>query len=165
MLEMIQLIAKSKAFHSTISKTIVSIQEVISPYSLHEISLSNTPWIHKLIYYHYFYFFSLKNLVIFLLIFLLHFRLLIDPWKATYLSKQYIQPQWIYENVNEQLILSTKSYTIGRYHFVFMILVILLIVLWRILLSLCSLSIASLGWRCHWFGLDPWFFWLEVDDF
>ena len=50
MLEMIQLIAGSKAFHSAISKAIVAIQEEISPYSLHEISLSNTPWTHKLIY-------------------------------------------------------------------------------------------------------------------
>ena len=37
---MIQLIVRSKAFHSTISKTIVGIQEVNSPYSLDEISLS-----------------------------------------------------------------------------------------------------------------------------
>ena len=48
-LEMIQLIAGSKVFHSAITKTIVNIQEATSPYSLHKISLSNTPWMRKLI--------------------------------------------------------------------------------------------------------------------
>ena len=41
--EMIQLIAGSKAFHSAILKMNFDVQEVISPYSLNEISLSNTP--------------------------------------------------------------------------------------------------------------------------
>ena len=40
-LEMILLIVRSKAFHSAILNTIVGIQELISPYSLHEILLSN----------------------------------------------------------------------------------------------------------------------------
>ena len=39
---MIQLIAGSKVFYSAILKMIVGNQEAISPYSLHEISLSNT---------------------------------------------------------------------------------------------------------------------------
>ena len=47
--EMIQLITGSKVFHSPILKTIVGIQEAISPYSLHEISLSNTTWMRKLV--------------------------------------------------------------------------------------------------------------------
>ena len=38
-----------KNFHSTILKMIVGIQEAISPYSLHEISLSNSLWMPKLI--------------------------------------------------------------------------------------------------------------------
>ena len=38
-----------KGFHFAISKTIVRIQEAISPYSLHEISLSDTSWMQKLI--------------------------------------------------------------------------------------------------------------------
>ena len=46
---MIQLIVQSRALHSAILKTSFGIEEVISPYSLYEISLSNTPWTHKLI--------------------------------------------------------------------------------------------------------------------
>ena len=38
------MINGSKAFHSTISKTIVGIQEANSPYSFDAISLSTTPW-------------------------------------------------------------------------------------------------------------------------
>ena len=41
-LELIQFLAESKAFYSANSKPIVGIQESISPYSLNEISLSNT---------------------------------------------------------------------------------------------------------------------------
>ena len=41
MIEMIQLIAGSKAFHFAISKMIVSVQEANSPYSLNEIALLN----------------------------------------------------------------------------------------------------------------------------
>ena len=49
MLKMTQLIARSKAFHSVISKMIVDIQELISPYYLHEISFSNSLGTQKLI--------------------------------------------------------------------------------------------------------------------
>ena len=42
---MMQLIAELKAFHSAISKTIVDIQEAISPYLLYKISCSITHWI------------------------------------------------------------------------------------------------------------------------
>ena len=38
-----------KGFSFSNLKAIVDIQELICSYSLHEISLSNTPWIRKLI--------------------------------------------------------------------------------------------------------------------
>ena len=41
---------QNKAILFLNSKTIVGIQESISPYSLNKISLSNTPWMRKLIY-------------------------------------------------------------------------------------------------------------------
>ena len=46
-IEIIQLIAGSKAFHLVISKTIVDVQEVNSPYSFNKISLSTTPLTRK----------------------------------------------------------------------------------------------------------------------
>ena len=45
--EIIQLIVGSKAFRSTISKTLVVIQQTISPYSSDKILISNTPWMPK----------------------------------------------------------------------------------------------------------------------
>ena len=49
MLELIQFLAGSKAFHSANSQMIIGIQESISPYSLNKISLSSTLWMWKLI--------------------------------------------------------------------------------------------------------------------
>ena len=46
-IEMIQLIAGFKAFHSTISKMIIGVQEANSFYSIDEISLPTTPSIGK----------------------------------------------------------------------------------------------------------------------
>ena len=42
-IEMIQLIAEFKAFHSAISRTIVGVQEANSPYSIDKISIPTTP--------------------------------------------------------------------------------------------------------------------------
>ena len=47
MLEMIQLIARFKAFHFAISKTNFGAQEVISFDSLYQVLISNTPWAQK----------------------------------------------------------------------------------------------------------------------
>ena len=49
-LEMIQLITGLRDFHFTILKINFGIQEAISPYSLNEISLSNTSWTQKSIW-------------------------------------------------------------------------------------------------------------------
>ena len=46
-LEMIQLIAGFKAFHSAISKMNFDIEEVISSNFLHQFLISNTPRIEK----------------------------------------------------------------------------------------------------------------------
>ena len=48
--KLIQLLLRSKAFHSRISKIIVHVQESISSCSLNKISLSSTLWTQKLIY-------------------------------------------------------------------------------------------------------------------
>ena len=45
--QMIQLISGSRAFHFVILKMKFGIQEVISPYSLNKILLSNTTWTQK----------------------------------------------------------------------------------------------------------------------
>ena len=45
--EMIQLIAKFKAFHSAILKTKFGIQDVISSYSLDQFLISNSPWTQR----------------------------------------------------------------------------------------------------------------------
>ena len=46
-IEMIQLIAGFKAFHSPISKTKLGIQDVISSYSFNQFFILNTPWRQK----------------------------------------------------------------------------------------------------------------------
>ena len=48
--ESIQFSHRIKAFHQNLENSIIDVQALISSSSLHEISLSNTPWTWKWVY-------------------------------------------------------------------------------------------------------------------